>query len=90
MQKRKSTGSKAGSQRTRRQRLLHELNNSLAAVRLRLGLVTGDATCMWAQKDNLEAVVATLEEARALAAQLETEAEPARRVRRSVRIAPRG
>jgi hypothetical protein len=55
----------------RRQRELHELNNSLAAVRLRLGLVTADATCMWAQRENLEAMVVALDEARALAARLE-------------------
>lgn len=73
---------------TRQQRLLHELNNSLAAVQLRLGLVAADATCMWAQRQNLEAIAASLEDARELALRLEDEAQqatstPTRQPRRS-------
>jgi hypothetical protein len=45
------------------QRLLHALGNSLSAARLRVDTLTRDPTCMWAQKDNLEALSQILTEA---------------------------
>jgi hypothetical protein len=60
--------------------LLHDLSNTLGALRLRIDLVTSDATCMWAQRSNLEAISRIVDEARALAGQLEE--QPLRAIRR--------
>jgi hypothetical protein len=36
--------------------LLHELQNTLASLKLRVGLVVADATCRLAQRENLAAI----------------------------------
>jgi hypothetical protein len=58
-------------QPTEQQRMLHSLGNSLSAARLRLDILVRDATCMWAQKSNIEALAATLSEAIQLTGRLE-------------------
>jgi hypothetical protein len=50
--------------------LLHELKNTLASLRLRLGVVTSDPTCRWAQQDNLTALHRIVEDAMRLAGEL--------------------
>jgi hypothetical protein len=57
---------------TAQQRLVHSLGNSLSAARLRLDVLRRDPTCMWAQKDNLEALAKILDEAIVEAEQLES------------------
>jgi hypothetical protein len=42
---------------------LHDLKNTLASLRLRLGIVAGDPTCRWAQEENLTAMLAIVTEA---------------------------
>jgi hypothetical protein len=51
--------------------VVHDLSNTLNALRLRLDLVSSDSTCMWAQGSNIEAINRILEEARALTGRLE-------------------
>lgn len=64
----------------RKARLLHDLNSTLGALRLRIELVTKDSTCMWAQRSNLEAIARMMDEAQALVARLAAPAPvPARR-----------
>jgi hypothetical protein len=57
-------------------RLLHDLSNTIGALRLRVDLVTKDSTCMWAQGSNLEAIARIVDEARALVMKLEDQAQP--------------
>jgi hypothetical protein len=49
---------------------LHELKNTLASLRLRLGVVVSDPTCRWAQEDNLTALVRIVDDAMRLARDL--------------------
>jgi hypothetical protein len=70
-------------QTSRNARLLHDLNSTLAALRLRIELVTKDSTCMWAQRSNLEAIARMMDEAQALVARLADLAPPARARRRT-------
>ncbi len=63
------------------QQLAHDLANALAAVRLRLDLVTRDPGCMAAQAANLEAMARILDDARGLAGQLEDALTPRRPMR---------
>ena len=46
----------------------------MAALKLRLDVVTADSTCTWAQGPNLQAMEKTLREASALAGELEENA----------------
>jgi hypothetical protein len=66
-------------------RLLHDLASTLGALRLRVDLVTKDATCMWAQGSNLEAISRIVDEMRGLTSQLEERAAPVNGRRRSHR-----
>jgi hypothetical protein len=52
---------------------LHQIGNTLAALRLRLDLVTNDSTCRWAQADNLLAMGALLREAARMVAEVEVQ-----------------
>ena len=78
----------ASPKRTRSERLLHELNNSLSAMRLRLDLIVSDPTCIWAQGTNIGALSKILEEARQSADQLEIEAGKASRPPAGAAAAP--
>jgi hypothetical protein len=60
---------------TRRQKLVHSLNNSLSALRLRLDLIAADPTCMWAQRENVAGMNRILESARRSAGRLEADIE---------------
>src|SRR6476646_6330049 len=41
-------------------RLFHDLDNSVSALALILGVVRSDSTCMWAQGNGLDAMAKTL------------------------------
>jgi hypothetical protein len=66
------------------ERAVHDLNNLLGALRLRIDILTRDTTCMWAQKSNIETLSRLIDEALTLAGRLEDGAAPvsARRRRR--------
>ena len=57
---------------------LHELKNTLASLRLRLGVVAADPTCRWAQEENLLAMQRIVEEAMDLARTMGESPSPAR------------
>jgi hypothetical protein len=61
---------------------LHALQNSLASLRLRMGVLGADSTCRWAQGENIEALMRILNEAvqqtRELQAVLERPPRPPR------------
>jgi hypothetical protein len=67
------------------QRHVHDLNNLLGALRLRVDMLTKDSTCMWAQGANLEALSRILDDALVLAARLEAPPTPLKVRRRSSR-----
>ena len=50
--------------------LLHELSNTLASLRLRIGLLAADPTCRWAQEENVAALQKIVQEATAQAKKL--------------------
>jgi hypothetical protein len=67
------------------ERTIHELNNLFGALRLRLDILTRDATCVWAQGDNLEAASRILDDAMVLATRLEAKRAALKLRRRSSR-----
>jgi hypothetical protein len=67
------------------QQTVHDLNNLLGALRLRVDILTKDSTCMWAQSANLQALSRILDDALGLAAQLETPPTAVKARRRSSR-----
>jgi hypothetical protein len=50
--------------------LLHSLKNTLASLRLRLGVLAADPTCRWAQEENLSALLRIADEAMGMAGQV--------------------
>ena len=52
---------------------LHDLNNTLTALHLRVSLVLRDSTCRWAQGENLEAIRELIDQARGMAGGLKDE-----------------
>ena len=57
----------------RAQQLVHDLGNSLSAARLRVELLSNDASCQQAQGPNIAALAAALDSARGFADELEAE-----------------
>lgn len=66
---------------------LHALNNTLASLKLRLGVVAADPTCRFAQEPNLIALVRIVEDAfeetSAIGATISGRRKPARRKTRA-------
>lgn len=67
---------------------IHRLGNTLASLRLRVGILAADPTCRWAQEENIQALLRIADEAseqgRALRALNTTQNEtPAPRRRRA-------
>ena len=65
---------------------LHALQNTLASLHLRMGVLAADPTCRWAQPDNIAALQRISEEAMAQALELRATLDgsaPARRKRRA-------
>src|SRR5262245_46391718 len=38
-------------------KVLHDVNNTLGALRLRIGVLARDPSCQWAHQENLDAIV---------------------------------
>jgi|tagenome__1003787_1003787.scaffolds.fasta_scaffold16926899_1 hypothetical protein len=70
--------------RSSEERTLHDLNNLLGALRLRVDIMTKDATCMWAQGANLQAISRIVDDALENAGKLERRQLAARNRRRRV------
>jgi hypothetical protein len=68
---------------------LHLLQNTLASINLRVGILAADPTCRWAQPDNLEAlqriVLEAMTQAHDLRDFLDDHPPPRRRARASGR-----
>jgi hypothetical protein len=45
-----------GPQREAARQTLHDLQNTLASLKLRVGVLAADPTCRWAQEDNIAAI----------------------------------
>jgi hypothetical protein len=51
------------SVRGKRAQLFHDLQNTLASLKLRVAILAGDPTCRWAQEENVDAIRRIVDEA---------------------------
>lgn len=52
-----------GPQREAAGQALHDLQNTLASLKLRAGVLAADPTCRWAQEDNIAAIQRIVDDA---------------------------